>query len=56
MFGTSMGNYKMSDFKTLAIGELVGQFFTVLAVLINSIVLVNFIIAILADTYSKLSI
>lgn len=34
---------------------MVGEFYIVLAVLINSIVLLNFIIAILADTYSKLS-
>ena len=36
-------------------GPIIGEFFIVFAVLINSIVLLNFIIAILADIYSKLS-
>ena len=55
MFGSSLGNYSLEDFETLEIGSAVGEFYIVLAVLINSIVLLNFIIAILADTYSKLS-
>lgn len=55
MFGSSLGNYDLDVFETLELGASVGQFYIIFAVLINSIVLLNFIIAILADTYSKLS-
>ena len=55
MFGSSLGNYNLDDFESLEIGSLYGEFFIVVAVLINGIVLLNFIIAMLADTYSKLS-
>ena len=54
-FDTGLGNYDLTAFETLKMSELVGQVFLVIAVLINGVVLLNFIIAILADTYSKLS-
>jgi len=54
MFGTGMGNYDL-DFSGLPMDEKVGQVFTIVCVMVNSIVLLNFIIAILADTYTKLS-
>lgn len=55
MFGTGLGNYDLGAFDTLQIGPVVGEVYIILVVLINSIVLLNFIIAILADTYGKLS-
>ena len=55
VFDTGLGNYDLAAFETLEMGELAGQVFIVLIVLINCVVLLNFIIAILADTYSKLS-
>lgn len=55
IFGTSMGNYDFEDFNEFEYGKLVGQLFITGALLINNIVLLNFIIAILADTYSKLN-
>lgn len=55
MFGTGLGSYKLTIFKELKIGELFGEFFIIGALLLNGIILLNFIIAILADTYSKLS-
>ncbi len=54
MFGTGLGNYDF-NFDGLSIGAKFGETFTIFAVIINSIVLLNFIIAILADTYSKYS-
>ena len=55
MFGTGLGNYELEDFSQSQYPENFGKFFIVFAVIVNSIVLLNFIIAILADTYSKLS-
>ena len=52
-FGTGLGNYDLTVFESLDIGEEWGQIFIICIVIINSIILVNFIIAILADTYSK---
>ena len=56
MFGTGLGNYDLGAFENSQFDKLVGEIFIVIAVLINSVVLLNFIIAILADTYSKLSV
>ena len=55
IFDTSLGNYDFSVFENYSRGKIVGELFTVFAVLINNIVLLNFVIAILADTYSKLA-
>ena len=55
IFGTSLGSYDNSVFNELSYGKIVGESFITVAVLINNIVLLNFIIAILADTYSKLA-
>ena len=55
VFDTGLGNYDMSSFDDLSLGKIVGEVFLLFAVLVNCIVLLNFIIAILADTYSKLS-
>ena len=55
MFGTGLGEYDLEVFESLSLGPIVGEVYIVLAVIINCIVLLNFIIAILADTYSKLS-
>lgn len=55
IFDTSLGNYDLSAFADLEAGEIVGQVYIVICVIINCIVLLNFIIAILADTYGKLS-
>lgn len=56
VFDTGLGNYDFEVFKDLSLGESVGQIFILTAVIINCIVLLNFIIAILADTYSKLMV
>ena len=55
VFDTGLGNYDMTSFDDLSLGKIVGEVFLLFAVLVNCIVLLNFIIAILADTYSKLS-
>ena len=55
IFDTSLGNYNFDVFENYSRGKIVGELFTVFAVLINNIVLLNFVIAILADTYSKLA-
>ena len=54
MFGTGLGNYELKVFDNESV-PLNGKVFIVICVIINSIVFLNFIIAILADTYSKLS-
>lgn len=54
MFSTGLGNYEF-DFEGLSMNPQIGEIFTLFAVIINSIVLLNFIIAILADTYGKYS-
>jgi len=55
MFGTGLGSYDLSDFAEMESGPELGEVITILAVIINNVVLLNFIIAILADTYGKLS-
>ena len=55
MFGTGLGNYDLSVFETLEIGPKIGEVYVIICLLINSIIMINFIIAILADTFSKLS-
>ena len=50
-----MANYDFTEFEDLNLGPTVGKIFVVLSVLINAVVLLNFIIAILADTYSNLA-
>ena len=54
-FGTAMANYNFGEFEDLNLGPTVGKIFVVFSVLINAVVLLNFIIAILADTYSNLA-
>ena len=54
-FGTGLASYNLTYFETLELGSVVGEIFTVCCLLINTVVFLNFIIAILADTYSKLS-
>ena len=55
MFGTGLGNYELKVFDNESLHPMIGKVFIVICVIINSIVFLNFIIAILADTYSKLS-
>ena len=55
MFGTGLGNYDLSVFENLSIGSKVGEVYIIFCLLVNSIIMVNFIIAILADTYTKLT-
>ena len=55
MFGTGLGSYDLADFTDHELKAESGEVLTILAVIINNVVLLNFIIAILADTYSKLS-
>ena len=50
-----MANYDFTEFEDLNLGPTVGKVFVVFSVLINAVVLLNFIIAILADTYSNLA-
>ena len=55
MFDSGLANYDLTVFTELKIGEEYGQVFTIFIVIINAIIMLNFIIAILADTYSKYS-
>ena len=50
-----MANYDFGEYEDLHLGPEVGKLFVVFSVLINAVVLLNFIIAILADTYSNLA-
>ena len=43
----------MTDFEALSFGMVVGEIFIVIVVIINNVVLLNFVIAIQADTYAK---
>ena len=54
MFDTSMGNYDFADFEEATLGVLFGKVFITFCVLINAVIMLNFIIAILAGTYSVL--
>ena len=54
VFGTGFGVYDFSIFKEAKLGELAGEAFIFAVLLINCVVFLNFIIAILADTYSEL--
>ena len=55
MFQTGVGEFDVSPFQELSFDAVFGEAFTYCIVIINCIVLVNFIIAILAATYGKLS-
>lgn len=55
MFDSGLANYDLTVFSELTIGEEYGQVFIIFIVIINAIIMLNFIIAILADTYSKYS-
>ena len=55
MFQTGVGEFDVSPFQELSFDAVFGEAFTYCVVIINCIVLVNFIIAILAATYGKLS-
>ena len=55
VFSTGIANYDMNVFDALEASEMLGRIFIAFAVLANCVVLLNFIIAILADTFSKLS-
>ena len=45
----------MEVFTNSAYGKITGQVYTGIVLLINTVILLNFVIAIMADTYSKLS-
>ena len=55
VFSSALGNYEFSDFADLSMGMIVGEIFIVIVVLVQNIVLLNFVIAIQADTYTKLT-
>ena len=55
LFQAALGEIDFEPFENLTIGKIYGEVFLVFVVIINCIVLLNFIIAILAATYSKLS-
>ena len=55
MFGTGLNNYDLSVFDNWNQNPLAGKLFIFACIIVNSIVLLNFIIAILTDTYAKLS-
>lgn len=55
MFQTGVGEFDVSPFQELSFDAVFGEVFIYSVVIINCIVLVNFIIAILAATYGKLS-
>jgi len=55
MFETAMGNWDLSIYDDLHIGPIYGKIFHIFAIILNLIVLVNLVIAILADTYSFLA-
>ena len=55
LFQAGLGEIDFEPFSNLTIGKIYGEIFLVFVVIINCIVLLNFIIAILAATYSKLS-
>ena len=56
MFGTGLGNYELGEFDGyIVFPPLFCKFYIFVCVIVNSIILLNFIIAILADTYTKLS-
>ena len=57
MFNTGFGNYELLEdsYSDYEHGEIVIQIVIIIAVLLNCILLLNFVIAMLADTYSKLT-
>ena len=55
MFGTGLATYDFHIFDGLIMGEIYGEIFIVIALIVNAIVLLNFVIAVLADTYADLS-
>ena len=53
IFNTVMATYEIGDYDDLRIGADTGKLYIVLLSLINNVILLNFIVAILADTYTK---
>ena len=54
-FGTGLGSYNLQDFVGLSLGMLFGESFIAFAIIINNIILLNFLVGYSADTYSRLS-
>ena len=54
LFDTSMGNYNLKIYDVLGSWSIFGQLFHLSFVLLNLLMLVNLIIAIMADTYGNL--
>ena len=53
IFNTAMATFEIAEFEDLRIGADTGKLYIALLSLINNIILLNFIVAILADTYTK---
>ena len=54
LFDTSMGNYNLKIYDDLGSWSIIGQLFHLSFVLLNLLMLVNLLIAIMADTYGNL--
>lgn len=55
LFETSMGNWLMSIYDGLSLGDEVGEIYHLTVVLLNMILMLNLVIAILSETYGRLA-
>ena len=55
LFQSSLGIWDLTIYDNFFLGKYVGQFFHLIVILINMVLLVNLVIAILSDTYQRLS-
>ena len=54
IFGTGLGNYDFEEFNDGILPVMVGKIFVFISVILNAIILFNFIIAVLSATYTDL--
>ena len=55
-FTNGLANYDLDIYEKLSIGKEFGEIYTVICLILNTVIMLNFVIAMLTDTYAKLSI
>ena len=54
-FEASLGNWLLIIYSELTIGNEVGEIYHVIVVIVNMVLMLNLVIAILSETYARLS-
>ncbi len=55
LFQTALGHWDLSIYKDFSMGKNIGEFFHIIVIILNLVLLINLVIAILSETYIRLS-